>query len=93
MSKKYIFFCDYCNYKIISDLDNLGLRELKNDTMSAKKYRCPKCGRASTLKNTKDPQSDIERNKEEARIKEENEKWIKENIEFKVKFNKKDEDE
>jgi hypothetical protein len=88
MSKKCVLICDFCNWKSICDFENINLYELKNDTLSNKKYRCPNCGRAITPRKTKDPQSDIEKNNEENKIKEEDEKWIQDNIKFQINFKK-----
>lgn len=93
MSKKYILICEFCNWKVISELENLNLYELKSDTLSNKKYRCPRCGRGITPRKTKDPQSEIEKDNEENRIKKENEKWVEENIKFQIDFNKKEKDD
>lgn len=85
---KYILLCDYCSWKTISDLDSLKSQEIKNDTLSCKKFRCPKCGRAVSAKKIKDPQKDLEKQKEELRVQEENKKWMDESIAFQINFNK-----
>jgi DNA-directed RNA polymerase subunit RPC12/RpoP len=90
---KYILFCDYCGYKIISDLKNLDLYELKNDTLSGKKYRCKNCGRAISPRKFKDPQKDLEKKQEEERIDQENKIWLQSSIDFQANFLKENEDE
>lgn len=90
---KYILFCDYCSWKLISDLKNLDLHELKNDTMSCRKYRCKNCGRAVVPRKFKDPQKDLEKKQQEERIEKENETWLQNNIDFQVNFLKENEDE
>lgn len=81
-----IVLCQYCDWKFVGDLDNSDLIELKNDTMSSKKYRCKKCGRAVTPRPAKDPQQEVDRKIEEEKINQEKQNWIQENIDFRSKF-------
>jgi len=92
MGKK-ILFCEYCNWKIILDLANSDVYELKTDTLSNKKYRCKNCGRAVAPRKISDPQKELEIKKEKKKLEEENEKWIKENSNFRVNFLKENKDE
>lgn len=83
---KFIILCQSCGWKTISDLSDCGLYELKNDSMSSKKFRCPKCGRAITPRPISDPQSELERRKEDEKLEEQKKDWIKENIAFQKEF-------
>lgn len=85
MSEKFILLCASCSWKKISDLEE-DVIELKNDSMSSRKFKCEKCGRAVVPRKIKDPQSDLDKKIKEQKIQEENENWIKENINFKNKF-------
>jgi len=86
MSDKYILLCQYCNWKKITDLKDVDLHELKNDTLSNRKFRCPKCGRAVCPRSIKDPQSELDNKLEGERIKEDNQRWIKESFRFQDEF-------
>ena len=86
MSDKYILLCQYCSWKKITDLKDSGLYELKNDTLSNRKFRCPKCGRAVCPRSTKDPQGELNNKLESERIKEDNQRWIKESFRFQEEF-------
>jgi predicted RNA-binding Zn-ribbon protein involved in translation (DUF1610 family) len=83
---KHIFLCDNCNWKLISNIDDVKLYKLDSDSLSNKKYRCPSCGRAITPRKIKDPQKELEQKKEEEKLNQENKKWIEESIEFKNNF-------
>jgi len=85
-NKISIFLCQACGWKRVSDLDNSGLTELGNDTMSARKFRCPKCGRAIAPRQAPDPQSDIDLKAKEERTKSENEAWMLQHTEFQKSF-------
>jgi hypothetical protein len=68
-----------CGWKEILDSDLSGApTELKNDTMSSRKFRCPKCGFAITPRPAADPQSELRRKLEEERAAEENRRWLEE---------------
>lgn len=88
MSNKYILLCDYCSWKTVSSTDDIKIQQIKNDTLSCKKFRCPNCGRAISPKKIKDPQRDLEKLEEEKRSQEENKKWIDESMNFQINFNK-----
>lgn len=89
---KNILFCEYCSWKIILDED-ADVYELKNDTLSNKKYRCKNCGRAVVPRKILDPQKELEIKEEKKKMEEENKKWIKENSNFQVNFLKENQDE
>jgi|688.fasta_scaffold111793_4 hypothetical protein len=93
MSKKRIVLCDYCGWKKVCDPDESGLHELKSDTLSNKKFRCPGCGRAISARPFKDPQGEADRKSQETKMEEENKKWIEEHIQFQEKFLKERDDE
>jgi predicted RNA-binding Zn-ribbon protein involved in translation (DUF1610 family) len=92
MAKKYILLCQSCSWKIVSDLSDSGLHELKNDSMSSRKFRCPNCGRAVVPRGVSDPQKEQDRKAESERLKEENKKWMEENIRFQNNFVKEKDD-
>lgn len=81
-----IILCQYCGWKFVGNLENCGLRELNNDTMSCKKYRCPECGRGVSPRMAKDPQREVDRKLEEDKMNLEKKAWIQENIEFRKNF-------
>jgi predicted RNA-binding Zn-ribbon protein involved in translation (DUF1610 family) len=85
-NRKSIFLCSKCGWKRVSGLEDSGLIELKNDTMSSRKFRCPQCGLAITPRPCQDPQSELERKFEEERLKRENESFIADSDEFRKKF-------
>lgn len=75
---KSILLCD-CGWKDILNSDLVGApKELNNDTMSSRKFRCPRCGFAVTPRPAADPQSELRIKLEEDRIAEENKRWLKE---------------
>ena len=85
MNEKFILLCAFCSWKKISDLKD-DVVELNNDSMSGKKYKCEKCGRAIVPKKIKDPQSELNKKIKEKEIEEENKNWMKENVEFRKNF-------
>lgn len=89
---KHIFFCDYCGWKKISELENNDIFELKNDSLSNKKYRCQNCGRAVVAKKIQDdPQKTLEEKKQKEKIEADNKKWIEEYIQQQINFAKEEE--
>jgi hypothetical protein len=86
MPDKHILLCQSCSWKLVSDLSDVALHELKNDSMGPRKFRCPRCGRAVVPRKTSDPQEEQNRKKEGERLKEESRKWIEENIKFQKEF-------
>lgn len=88
MANKHILLCQSCSWKLVSELSDTGLHELRNDAMGTRKFRCPRCGRAIVPRKTKDPQEEQDRKADSEKIKEENKKWIEENIKFQQDFNK-----
>lgn len=91
MAEKFILLCG-CGWKMVSDLNNTGLHELKNDTMSARKFRCPSCGFAVCPRKIKDPQAELERKKLDDRIAEENRSWLEESKKAQEQFLKETQD-
>lgn len=85
-SKKVIILCAYCSWKRICDFDNIGLHELKSDSMSSRKFRCPGCGRAIAPRKFPDPQKEVELAAKEDKVKEDNEAFIIEHAEFQRNF-------
>ena len=67
-------------------MDESGLLELKNDSMSSRKFRCPGCGMAITPRPFQDPQRDLELKFKDEKIKKENEEFVAEANEFRRKF-------
>lgn len=90
---KYFIFCDYCGWKVISDLKNLEIYSINNDTLSNKKYRCQNCGRAARCNKIKDPQKELEKKLQEEKNSKETEDWIRQNIDFQVNFLNEEQDE
>lgn len=93
MAKKHILLCQSCSWKLVSDLSDSGLVEIKNDSMSSRKFRCPKCGRAVAPRSIKDPQEEHDRKAETERVREENKRWMEENIRFKTDFMREKDDD
>jgi hypothetical protein len=91
-SKKVILLCSHCSWKRVCEIDDCGLYELKSDSMSARKFRCPGCGRAIVPRKFPDPQKDLERAAREERIRSENEAFLIDHEEFQKKFVKEVED-
>lgn len=80
MGSKFILLCA-CGWKLISESANdSGIRELNNDAMGPRKFRCPQCGFAVTPRPAKDPQGDLNRRLEEERLAEENKKWLEKSL-------------
>jgi len=86
MNKKHMFICESCNWKKTCGIEESGLHELKSDTMSSRKFRCPGCGRAITPRPAKDPQSDMDRKSDDEKNRQENDKWMQEAIQFQSNF-------
>jgi predicted RNA-binding Zn-ribbon protein involved in translation (DUF1610 family) len=84
--KKVIILCSSCGWKRIADGDKIGLAELKNDSLSSKKYRCPGCGRAVSPRKFSDPQEEQDRKNKEEIMKKSEEKWRQENLDFHARF-------
>ena len=87
MSKK-ILLCEFCGWKKIAELDSSEIKELKNDSLSSRKFRCKKCGRAITPRSIKDPQKEVNLKSKELSLQEENKKWIEEALQFQNEFKK-----
>lgn len=87
-SDKYILICNSCSWKLISDLKDSNLYELKSDTLSSKKFRCPTCGRAVCPRAAADPQREQDNKANSEKMIEENKKWMQENIKFQEEFEK-----
>lgn len=85
MPDLFIFLCN-CGWRKVSQIENCGLLELKNDTLSSRKFRCPSCGFSITPFKTKDPQYEINKKNIEKEIEEENKKWLEESSEKQAEF-------
>lgn len=85
-SNKVILLCSACDFKKVCALEETGLVELKNDSMSSRKFRCPWCGRAVAPRKFPDPQADLENKAKEERLKVDHEAFVGESIEFQRKF-------
>jgi hypothetical protein len=83
---KVIILCSFCGWKKIAESDNTGLSEIKNDSLSSRKYRCPGCGRATSPRKFSDPQKEQDRKNEEEKMKKNEEKWRQENLDFHTRF-------
>lgn len=92
-SNKFILLCSHCGWKVISGPEFTGLKELKNDSMSSRKFRCEKCGRGVSPLRFPDPQSELDRKAKEERLKSENESFMDEAMEFQRSFREKENDE
>lgn len=87
MSKgKVILLCASCGWKRVCDGECSGLRELKTDTLSSRKFRCPGCGRGVAPRKFPDPQAEADRKAKDDRLKAENEAFLGETIDFQRKF-------
>lgn len=85
-SKKAIILCASCGYKKVCEPEDTGLVELKNDTLSPRKFRCPGCGRAVAPRSFPDPQSELEGKAKEERLKAEHEAFVGEAMDFQRRF-------
>ena len=85
-SKKVILLCSHCSWKRVCEIEDAGVYELKSDSMSSRKFRCPGCGRAIAPRNFPDPQKDLDIEAREERIKSENEAFLVDHEEFQKKF-------
>jgi hypothetical protein len=86
MIEKFLLLCN-CGWKKISDLKgDIGAVEIKNDTLSARKFRCPSCGFAVAPRKIKDPQLELDRANKDKEMIDENKKWLEESIEKQSKF-------
>lgn len=85
MGNIQIFLCG-CGWKLVSDIEGSGLIELKNDTLSNRKFRCPLCGFAITPRKTKDPQSEIEKSRIEKEMIEDNKRWLEDSLKKQAEF-------
>lgn len=92
MAGKFLLLCG-CGWKMISDLSETGLYEVRNHTMGPRKFRCPSCGFAVTPRPAKDPQSEADSKAADARAAEENKRWLEESARERIKFMEKVKDE
>lgn len=83
---KVIILCSSCGWKRIAEGADTGLVEIKNDSLSSKKYRCPGCGRAISPRKFSDPQEEQDRRNEEEKMRKNEEKWRQENLDFRARF-------
>ena len=87
MAEKFILLCG-CGWKRVSDLSDKDLTEIKNDTLSSKKFRCPLCGFTVTPRKAKDPQADMDRIQKDKETAEENKKWLEDSLKRQNEFMK-----
>jgi DNA-directed RNA polymerase subunit RPC12/RpoP len=85
---KSIILCEYCGWKRVGDPESFGLHELKNDSMSGRKFRCPGCGRGVVPRPTQDPQHELDTRIREERSKLEYEEWMEKSRESQRNFTK-----
>lgn len=86
MPEKFMLLCT-CGWKRVSALDSLeDVVELHNDTLGARKFRCPSCGFAVTPRKSKDPQSEVDKLRLEQEMERENRRWLEDSAEKQVKF-------
>lgn len=81
-----IFLCQSCGWKRVCPIDASGLVELANDSMSARKFRCPFCGRGIAPRKFPDPQAEVERLAHEQATKSEHERWLETSLEYQRSF-------
>lgn len=81
-----IFLCSSCGWKKVCDPDECGLVELSNDSLSARKFRCPSCGRAVAPRKFPDPQSELNKKSREESVKAEYDDWMAKSSDFQRKF-------
>ena len=83
---KHILLCTFCGWKRICGLEDPGLNEMKNDTLSSRKFRCPGCGRGVAPRKFKDPQKDLDDKLADEKAKAENEEFMKDSISYQESF-------
>lgn len=81
-----IFMCSFCAWKKVATIEDSGLHELSNDSMSARKFRCPSCGRAITPRKFLNPQAEVEKKASEEAMKSEHEKWLESSMDYQKSF-------
>jgi hypothetical protein len=81
----FILMCG-CGWKKTTDLKDKNIHELKNDTMSSRKFRCPSCGKAVTPRHAKDPQSELDARIRSEKIAEDNRRWLADSLKAQEKF-------
>lgn len=81
-----IFLCSFCGWKRVCSPDKSGLVELSNDSLSARKFRCPSCGRGVAPRKFPDPQSDVDKRAKEEFTKAEYEDWMAKSVDFQRNF-------
>lgn len=91
MASFFMLLCG-CGWKKTTDLKNEELYELKSDTMSSRKFRCPSCGMAVTPRPAKDPQSELDARIRNEKIVEENKRWLEESAKDQEEFLKETKD-
>lgn len=68
------------------DPDSSGLHELKNDSMSGRKFRCLGCGRGVVPRPAPDPQYEVDMKVKEEKSRSEYEDWMEKSIDFQRNF-------
>lgn len=82
----FIFLCSSCGWKKVCGLEDSGLLETSNDTMSSRKFRCPSCGRGISPNKFQNPQAEVDRAAAERSMKSEMDAWMAKSAEFQRKF-------
>lgn len=81
-----IFLCGSCGWKKVCRLEQSGMHELRSDTMSSRKFRCPSCGRGVAPRKFPDPQSEADRQSAETNLKIEYEDWLDKSMDHQREF-------
>lgn len=82
----HLFLCEPCGWKKVCNLEMSGLKEMSNDSMSSRKFRCPSCGRGISPRKLSDPQGELDRREKEEAMKSEYKDWLDKSMEFQAKF-------
>jgi DNA-directed RNA polymerase subunit RPC12/RpoP len=87
MSESFsILLCQSCGWKKVCKLTDSDLKEIKNDSMSSRKFRCQSCGRGVAPRNFPDPQGELNIKSREESLKSEMNSWIESGVDFQRKF-------
>lgn len=81
-----IFLCSSCGWKKVCPPGQSGLLELANDSMSARKFRCPSCGRAVAPRKFPNPQAEVERKASEEAARSEHDEWLAKSADYQRNF-------
>jgi len=81
-----ILLCQSCGWKEVCELDRSVAVEIKNDSMSSRKFRCPSCGRGVVPRSFPDPQRELDLKSKDERIKSEMDEWTERSLDFQKRF-------